>query len=119
MMNASSPIEGVVTAGQPKEEELARLAEAGFETVVDLPMNEEGRGFVEPEAVRAAGREYANIPLISQQIHRPRCPPPSTHAPITRSRYSVTKWLMKRRQEAALSGAARWKTPFFDASSTA
>ena len=65
MTNASSPIEGVVTAGQPKEEELARLAEAGFRTVVDLRTSGEDRGFVEPEAVRGAGMEYVSIPVDS------------------------------------------------------
>lgn len=63
IMNASSPLEGVATAGQPTEAELKELAEAGYKTVVDLRTPQEDRGFAEPEVVRGAGMEYLNIPL--------------------------------------------------------
>ena len=65
MTNASSPLEGVATAGQPTEEELKKLAEAGYRTIVDLRMPQEDRGFAEPDAVREAGMEYVDIPLDS------------------------------------------------------
>ena len=63
MANASQPLEGVATAGQPDREQLERLAEAGYQTVIDLRTPEELRGFDEPEIVGRVGMEYANIPI--------------------------------------------------------
>ena len=62
------PLEYVATAGQPEEEHLRRLAEAGYKTVVDLRASEEDRGFDEPEVVRQAGMEYVNIPVGHETI---------------------------------------------------
>ena len=45
--NAGSPLEGVATAGQPDEEHLRSLAEAGYKTVIDLRATEEDRGLDE------------------------------------------------------------------------
>lgn len=66
MKNLSSPLEGVATAGQPTEEELKKLAQAGCRAVVDLRTSQEDRGFAEPEAVREAGMEYINMPLKAE-----------------------------------------------------
>ena len=61
--NAGYPLEGVATAGQPEQEHLEQLAEAGYRTVLDLRTSEEDPGFDEPETVRSAGMEYMNMPL--------------------------------------------------------
>ena len=66
---AGQPLEYVATAGQPEEEHLKRLAEAGYKTVVDL------RTLVETphpdewgKVVRRAGMEYVNIPVGHENI---------------------------------------------------
>jgi protein tyrosine phosphatase (PTP) superfamily phosphohydrolase (DUF442 family) len=56
-------LEGVATAGQPEQEHLERLAEAGYRTVLDVRTLEEDPGFDESETVRNAGMEYVNMPL--------------------------------------------------------
>jgi protein tyrosine phosphatase (PTP) superfamily phosphohydrolase (DUF442 family) len=61
--NAGYPLEGVATAGQPEQEHLERLAEAGYRTVLDIRTLEEDPGFDESETVRNAGMEYVNMPL--------------------------------------------------------
>ena len=61
--NAGYPLEGVATAGQPEQEHLKRLAEAGYRTVLDVRTLEEDPGFDEAETVRNAGMEYMNMPL--------------------------------------------------------
>ena len=66
--NSGQPLEYVATAGQPEEEHLRRLAEAGYKTVIDLRASEEDRGFDEPEVVRQAGMEYVNIPVGHEGI---------------------------------------------------
>ena len=68
LANASSPLEGVATAGQPKEEHLKNLAEAGYATIIELRATEEDRGFTEEETVREAGMEYINIPVGHETI---------------------------------------------------
>src|SRR5919202_4415887 len=61
--DAAYPLEGVATAGQPEQEHLEQLAEAGYRTVLDLRTSEEDPGFDESEAVRSTGMEYVNMPL--------------------------------------------------------
>ena len=68
MDNPGYPLEGIATAGQPEEEHLKRLAEAGYRTVVDLRTPEEDRGLDEPEAARQAGMEYVNIPVGNEDV---------------------------------------------------
>ncbi|MGB3683446.1 MAG: protein tyrosine phosphatase family protein [Rubrobacteraceae bacterium] len=68
LTNASSPLEGVATAGQPDKKHLESLAEAGYKTVMDLRTTEENRGFAEEEAVREAGMEYVNLPVGHETI---------------------------------------------------
>jgi protein tyrosine phosphatase (PTP) superfamily phosphohydrolase (DUF442 family) len=43
MKNASFPIEGLVTAGQPEVQHFEQLTKAGFKTVVDIHPPEEPR----------------------------------------------------------------------------
>lgn len=61
--NVGQPLEDLATAGQPEEEHLMRLAEAGYKTVIDLRTPEEDPGFDEPGVVRRMGMEYVNIPV--------------------------------------------------------
>lgn len=66
--NPGQPLEYVATAGQPEEEHLKRLAEAGYKTVIDLRTSEEDPGFDEVEVVHKAGMEYVNIPVEHETI---------------------------------------------------
>lgn len=66
MANASEPLEGVATAGQPRKEDLEKLAGAGYGAVVDLRASGEERGFDEAEAVGALGMEYVNLPVTTE-----------------------------------------------------
>ena len=61
--NGMMPFEGVLTGGQPTDEQLAALRDAGYRTVINLRMpNEPGTGD-EPETVAALGMTYVSIPL--------------------------------------------------------
>jgi len=62
--NASEPIAGIVTGGQPGAADLTALRAAGCEVVVDNRDPMEPRPFDEPGTVRAAGMEYVNIPIV-------------------------------------------------------
>lgn len=66
--NAGSPLKGVATAGQPGEEHLRRLAEAGYKTIFDLRTPEEDRGLDEEKAVRETGMQYMNIPVGHETV---------------------------------------------------
>ena len=67
--NVSQPLEYLVTAGQPEEEHLERLAEAGYKTVVDLRTpGETPRPDVWGMVVWLAGMEYVNIPVGHKDI---------------------------------------------------
>lgn len=61
--NGQSPLPNVVTAGQPAERDLAALAAAGVQVVLDLRMPHEPRPFDEPHAAEAAGLRYVNVPV--------------------------------------------------------
>ena len=62
--NASEPIPGWVTGGQPTEQQLREFKAAGGEVVVDNRDPMEPRSFDEPAVVRAAGLEYVNLPIV-------------------------------------------------------
>jgi len=62
------PLEGVVTAGQLRVEDLASLAAAGCHVVMDIRAPDEPRDYDEPAAVRAAGMEYRNVPVVYDGI---------------------------------------------------
>lgn len=62
------PWPGVITAGQPRGPEWARLAEAGVQTVVDIREAWEPRGHDEEAMVAAAGLRYVHIPLGNGRI---------------------------------------------------
>ena len=63
VLNACEPVPGLVTGGQPEVEHLVALKRAGCELVVDTRDPMEPQPFDAPEAVRAAGLKYLNIPL--------------------------------------------------------
>jgi protein tyrosine phosphatase (PTP) superfamily phosphohydrolase (DUF442 family) len=62
--NASEPIPGLVTGGQPAPAHISALRAAGCEVVVDNRDPMEPRPMDEPEAVRAAGMEYVSLPIV-------------------------------------------------------
>jgi len=61
--NASEPIPGWVTGGQPSAEQIAALKAAGCQVILDNRDAMEPRPFDEPRAVHAAGMEYINVPI--------------------------------------------------------
>jgi protein tyrosine phosphatase (PTP) superfamily phosphohydrolase (DUF442 family) len=62
--NASEPLPGWVTGGQPTAAHLTALHAAGCQVILDNRDPMEPRPFDEPAAVRAAGMEYVNIPIV-------------------------------------------------------
>ena len=62
--NASEPVPGWVTGGQPTAAHLTALHGAGCQVVLDNRDPMEPRPFDEPAAVRTAGMEYVNIPIV-------------------------------------------------------
>ena len=61
--NASEPVSGLVTGGQPTAQHLAALKHAGCELVVDCRDPMEPRPLAEAEEVHRAGMEYVVIPV--------------------------------------------------------
>jgi protein tyrosine phosphatase (PTP) superfamily phosphohydrolase (DUF442 family) len=61
--NASEPVPGLVTGGQPSTQHVAALARAGCQLVLDCRDPMEPRPMREPEDVTAAGLEYVCIPV--------------------------------------------------------
>ena len=61
--NASEPINGIVTGGQPTVEHLAALKRAGCKVVIDIREAMEPQPFKRPDAVVQAGLEYRHIPV--------------------------------------------------------
>ena len=68
LANACEPLPGIVTGGQPTAEHLAALKRAGCDVVLDLREPMEPRPYRAPDAVRAAGLEYVNIPFGQGEI---------------------------------------------------
>jgi len=85
--NASEPLPGVVTGGQPQAAHLATLKAAGCQVVLDIrdPMEPQPFG---PEAVRALGMEYLNVP-VSGSTH--------TDETLARIRAAVQSFAGKRK----------------------
>lgn len=75
--NAAELFPGWVTGGQPTAAHVAALRGAGCQVILDNRDPMEPRPFDEPQAVRAAGMEYVNIPITHgavtvdtmQQVH--------------------------------------------------
>jgi uncharacterized protein (TIGR01244 family) len=61
--SARIPIAGVLSGGQPTQDEIAAAGAAGYKTVINLrPLTEPGFEW-EPAAVKAAGMAYVSIPV--------------------------------------------------------
>ena len=55
----------IATAGQPSEEELAVVAQAGFEVVVNLALHDAGYSLPdECRTVESLGMQYMHIPVV-------------------------------------------------------
>lgn len=65
LVSAACPLDGLATAGMPQAAHYARLAAAGYTTVLDVTAPEEERGYDEPATVDQAGLAYINIPVRS------------------------------------------------------
>jgi len=68
LANACEPLPGIVTGGQPSAEHLAALKRAGCDVVLDVREPMEPRPYRTPDAVRAAGLDYVNIPFGQGEI---------------------------------------------------
>lgn len=63
VVNACEAGENLITGGQPSAEQLERFREAGGAVVLDIRDPMESRPFDEPDAARALGLEYVNVPV--------------------------------------------------------
>jgi protein tyrosine phosphatase (PTP) superfamily phosphohydrolase (DUF442 family) len=61
--NASEPVAGLVTGGQPTAQQLAALQQAGCELILDCRDPMEPRPLSEADEVKRAGMEYIVIPV--------------------------------------------------------
>ncbi|HET9707173.1 MAG TPA: hypothetical protein VFP39_02595 [Gemmatimonadales bacterium] len=61
--NASEPVAGLVTGGQPTARHLAALRQAGCELILDCRDPMEPRPLSEADEVKRAGMEYVVIPV--------------------------------------------------------
>ena len=61
--NASEPVAGWVTGGQPTAIHIAALRAAGCEVILDNRDPMEPRPFDEPATVGEAGMKYVNVPI--------------------------------------------------------
>jgi uncharacterized protein (TIGR01244 family) len=61
--NGKMPMEGVLTGGQPTDEQLVALADAGFTTVINLRQPNERGAKGEAEKVAELGMAYVSIPV--------------------------------------------------------
>lgn len=64
LTNASEPVPGWVTGGQPTAAHLTALQGAGCQVILDNRDPMEPRAFDEPATVRAAGMEYVSVPIV-------------------------------------------------------
>ena len=63
MLNATSPANNLITAGQPTKDDLKRLAKRGVKVIVNLRAKGEFRGFNEKALVEQLGMKYIHIPM--------------------------------------------------------
>jgi uncharacterized protein (TIGR01244 family) len=63
LLNARVPLAGVLSGGQPTEEQIALAARAGFRTVINLRTDQESGFEWEREAVEKSGMRYIRIPV--------------------------------------------------------
>lgn len=61
--NARIPMDGVLSGGQPSQEQIEAAGAAGFRTVINLRTDKEEGFEWEPDAVEAAGMRYVVVPV--------------------------------------------------------
>lgn len=61
VVNASEPVPGLLTSGQPSERHFEALKAAGVAAVIDIRDPMEPRPFDEPALVRGLGMTYSNV----------------------------------------------------------
>ncbi len=61
--NGKMPMEGVLTGGQPTDEQFAALRDAGFATVINLRQPSERGNRDEAEMIAELGMAYVSIPV--------------------------------------------------------
>lgn len=54
---------GIAVSGQPTEQNLDSIADAGYTAVIDLRGTNESRGYEEKTAVEDRGMEYVSLPI--------------------------------------------------------
>jgi uncharacterized protein (TIGR01244 family) len=59
------PIDGIRSSGQPDEQALALLADAGYTAIVDFRGENESRGLDEAAAAKRLGLDYVSLPVTS------------------------------------------------------
>ncbi len=62
-LNASQPVHGILTAGQPTPEQLAEAARLGYRTVINLRSAEEMKDLDEAGEAARLGLRYVHIPV--------------------------------------------------------
>ena len=65
--NGKMPVEGLLTGGQPTDEQLAALRDAGYKTVINLRMPDERGTRGEAETVAELGMVYVSIPVSGKE----------------------------------------------------
>ena len=63
LSNPRMPQEGVLSGGQPTDEQLAAASEAGFETVINIRVPGEPGTDTEQELVESLGMTYVSLPV--------------------------------------------------------
>ena len=61
--NPQTPVMGVLTGGQPSEEDFRKLRDEGYETVINLRLPSEFDGFDEGATVEELGMRYISLPI--------------------------------------------------------
>ncbi|MDH3255374.1 MAG: sulfur transferase domain-containing protein [Acidobacteriota bacterium] len=61
--NQKTPLEGIISGGQPMPEQLRAARDAGYKTVINLRRPSESGVGNEPEIVAGLGMEYLSIPI--------------------------------------------------------
>jgi len=65
--NGMMPFEGVLTGGQPTDEQLAALRDVGYKTVINLRQPDERGTRGEAETVAELGMAYVSIPVAGKE----------------------------------------------------
>ena len=61
--NALTPLPGLLSGGQPTQQQLQDAASAGYRTIIDIRTSEEDRGYDEKTLVESLGMTYLHLPI--------------------------------------------------------